>query len=127
MPTPVEISFVKIRDGVSSPVRRIEGLGGTFRDRPWYMSERNLIAEAEKPEATRAWNFYVWNGAEAVPLIVAVQDGRKYLTTPGENGASAKLITLPPMPQDWAERCGRYCPSNEAAPYDCGMAMPASR
>jgi hypothetical protein len=47
------------------------------------MSERNLIAEAEKPERIRAWNFYIWNGVDAVPLIVAVHDGRKYLTTPG--------------------------------------------
>jgi hypothetical protein len=59
MPTPVEISFVKMSDDLPSQPRRIEGLGGIFRDRPWYMSERNLIAEAEKPEGIRAWNFYI--------------------------------------------------------------------
>jgi hypothetical protein len=104
MPTPVEISFVKMRD-LPYPRRWIEGLGGLFRDRPWYLSERSLIAEAEKPEATRAWNFYLQIGAEAVPLIVAVHDGRKYLTTPGENGQSAKLIALPRLPPAWEERC----------------------
>jgi hypothetical protein len=52
------------------------GARGHFRDRPWYVSERNLIAEAEKPEGIRAWNFYIWNGVDAVPLIVAVHDGR---------------------------------------------------
>jgi hypothetical protein len=104
MATPVEISFVKIRDDVPFRLRRIEGLGGIFCHRPWYMSERNLIAEAEKPDATRAWNFFVRNGTEALPLRVAIHDGRKYLTTPGENGESPKLITLPPLPPAWAER-----------------------
>jgi hypothetical protein len=45
------------------------------------------------------------NGVDAVPLIVAVHDGRKYLTTPGENGRSAKLAALPPLPPAWAKRC----------------------
>jgi hypothetical protein len=105
MPTPVEISFVKLRDGVASTARRIEGLGGTFRYRPWYMSERSIIAEAEQPDATRAWDFHVRNGAETVPLVVVVQEGRKYLTTPGENRESARLLGLPPLPPDWLERC----------------------
>jgi hypothetical protein len=104
MPTPVEISFVKMSDDLPSQPRRIEGLGGIFRDRPWYMSERNLIAEAEKPEEIRAWNFYIWNGVDAVPLTVAVHKGRKYLTTPGENVPSAKLVALPPLPPAWAKR-----------------------
>jgi hypothetical protein len=103
MPTPVEISFVKMRDDLPC---RIAGLGVLFRDRPWYMSERNLIVEAGKPEATRAWNFYVRNGTETIPLIVATQDGRKCLTTPGENGKPARLVALPPMPPSWAEHYG---------------------
>jgi hypothetical protein len=57
MPTPVEISFVKLSDDLARRPRRSEGLGGIFRDRPWYMSEPNLIVAAEKPEAIRAWNF----------------------------------------------------------------------
>jgi hypothetical protein len=103
MPTPVEISFIRMRD--DHLPRRIEGLGGLFRDRPWYLSERSLIAETEKPEAMRAWDFYVQIGAEAVPLIVAVRDRRKYLTTPGENAQSARLIALPRLPPAWEERC----------------------
>jgi hypothetical protein len=102
MPTPVEVSFVKMRDGLPG---RIEGLGGLFCDRPWYMSEHNLIAEAEKSEATRVWNFYIRNGADTVPLVVAIHDGRKCLTTPGENGTGAKLIALPPFPPAWVDRC----------------------
>jgi hypothetical protein len=102
MATPVEISFVKMRDDFPC---RIEGLGGLFRDRPWYMSERHLITEAEKPEKTRVWDFYVRDGAGAVPLIVSIHDGRKFLTTPGENGEAAKLAGLPPLPPAWAQRC----------------------
>src|SRR5580704_1168557 len=105
MPTPVEISFVKVRDDVRSRPRQIEGLGGVFRDRPWYMSERNLIVEAEQPEAPRTWNFFLWSSGEAVPLIVAVRDGRKYLTTPGENSESGELLGLPRLPAGWMERC----------------------
>jgi hypothetical protein len=106
MPTPVEVSFIKVRDDLPSRPRWIEGLGGIFRDRPWYMSERNLIAEVEKPDAIRTWNFYVWNGREATPLVVGARDGRKYLTTAGEIGRSAKLDALPPLPPGWAECCG---------------------
>jgi hypothetical protein len=105
MPTPVEISFVKVRDDIPSRPRRIEGLGGFFCDRPWYMSERNLIVEAEQPEATRAWNFFLRSSDAAMPLIVAIRDGRKYLTTPGENGESDELFGLPPLPAGWMERC----------------------
>jgi hypothetical protein len=77
-----------------------------FCHRPWYMSERNLIAEAEKPEVTRIWNFYVQDGAETWPLVVATHNGRKYLTTSGENGESRRLVSLPPLPPAWERRCG---------------------
>jgi hypothetical protein len=103
MPTPVEICFVKMGDGRLT--RGIEGLGGLFRDRPWYLCESSLIAEAEKPEATRVWDFYVQNGAETVPLIVAVRDGRKHLATRGESAPSARLVALPPLPPAWERRC----------------------
>jgi hypothetical protein len=105
MATPVEISFIKMSDDLLRRPQRIVGLGGIFHSAPWYMSERNLIAEAEKPEAIRAWNFYVQNGGEALPLVVAVHDGRKYLTTPGDNGVSPKLTGLPPFPPAWAQLC----------------------
>ena len=105
MPTPVEVSYVKLRTDVPGGLSRIEGLGGIFRDRPWYMSERNLIAEAQHPEDRRTWNFYVSIGGRSVPLAVAVHDGRKYLTTLGEDAFSATLLALPPMPLGWAEHC----------------------
>jgi hypothetical protein len=103
MPTPVEICFVKMGDGRLT--RGIEGLGGLFRDRPWYLCESSLIAEAEKPDATRIWDFYLLNGAETVPLTVAVRGGRKHLATPGESAPSARLVALPPLPPAWERRC----------------------
>jgi hypothetical protein len=103
MPTPVEITFVKMGDGHRSD--RIEGLGGLFRDRPWYLCVSSLIAEAEKPDATRIWDFYIQSGAETVPLIVVVRAGRKHLATPGESAPSARLVALPPLPPLWERRC----------------------
>jgi hypothetical protein len=103
MPTPVEISFVKMGDGYLG--HRIAGLGGLFRDRPWYLCEISLIAEAEKPDATRIWDFYLQNGAETIPLIVAVRGERKHLATPGESAPSARLVALPPLPPAWERRC----------------------
>src|SRR5262245_52645348 len=103
MPTPVEISFVKMGPGYLR--HRIEGLGGLFRDRPWYLCERSLIEEAEKTEATRIWDFYLRDGAETVPLIVAVHGGRKHLATPGESAPAARLVALPRLPPLWEQRC----------------------
>jgi hypothetical protein len=56
MPTPVEVSHIKHGHENQSG---IGGLGGTWRDRPWYMSEPNLIWEIERPGNERQWDFFV--------------------------------------------------------------------
>ena len=117
---------MKIRDAVRAPHRRIEGLGGLFRDRPWYLSERNLIAEVEKPITTRAWDFFVRIGAGAVPLIVAIRGGRKQLTTPGETGVGkARGIAAPPAGLRGALRlsCSLF-PTDRARPMIAGWRSP---
>jgi hypothetical protein len=43
MPTPVEVTQIKRTAG------RIEGLGGVWRDRPWYLSVSDMIREIERP------------------------------------------------------------------------------
>jgi hypothetical protein len=73
MPTPVEVSHIK-RSVVNSS--GIEGLGGMWRDRPWYMSERSLIWEIEWPDDRRQWSFYVQSGDKRLPVIVSSSDGR---------------------------------------------------
>jgi len=76
MPTPVEVSHIK-----RSAMNRsgVEGLGGTWRNRPWYMSERNVICEIEQPDVTRQWDFFVVIDGENVPITVVSIDGRKHL------------------------------------------------
>jgi hypothetical protein len=67
MPTPVEVSHVK-----RSRMNRsgIERLGDTWRDRPWSMSERNLIAEIERPAEARQWNFFITVDGLQVPIVI---------------------------------------------------------
>jgi hypothetical protein len=69
----------------------IEGLGGTWQDRPWFMSERNLIWEIERPADRRYWDFFVRVDDKTVPIIVVSMDGRKMLTCAGEPFALLKL------------------------------------
>jgi hypothetical protein len=89
MPTPVEVSFIK-RAG-----SRIEGYGGTFRDRPWYLSERSMIWEAGLPDGERYWDFYVMIAGLAALVTVASADGRKYLAVCGMPCASLGLSEMP--------------------------------
>jgi hypothetical protein len=71
MHTPVEVSQIRKRaDGV------IEGLGGIWRDRPWFMPERSVITEVEDGSH---WAFFVHVDGKDVPLSIVVVDGRKYL------------------------------------------------
>lgn len=102
MATFVEISFVKKRNNELDPHARIEGLGGLFNNKPWYMSERNIIAEAEKPDAKKVWNFYVSVEGEMVPVVVGSREGRKYLKIHAEDYQSTALLGLPEFPPLWA-------------------------
>ncbi len=101
MATPVEVSFVKRCSGTSGPAASVEGFGGLFNDKPWYLRESYVIAEVEKPPSRRVWDFYVRVGGEAVPMVVAAVGGRKYLTAcAGDDGATA-LLRLPECPATW--------------------------
>jgi hypothetical protein len=71
MATPVEVSQIGCRaDGI------IEGLGGIWRDRPWFMSERSVITEVEDGSH---WVFFVRIEGENVPISIASVHGRKHL------------------------------------------------
>ena len=86
MPTPVEVSHIK-RSAIG-----IEGLGGTWRERPWYMSARNVIWEIERPDSERQWDFFVVIGRESVPITAVSTGGRKTL---GAAGNAHVLLALP--------------------------------
>jgi hypothetical protein len=71
MLTPVEVSQIRNRaDGT------IEGLGGIWRHRPWFMSERSVITEVEDGSH---WAFFVRIDGKNVPISIASVDGRKHL------------------------------------------------
>ena len=76
MPIPVQVSHIK--RGTVSP-SDIGGLGGTWRDRPWYMSLRNIIREIERPDSERQWDFFVVIDCTNVRTAVAPTRGRKEL------------------------------------------------
>jgi hypothetical protein len=71
---PVEVSHIK-RSTVSPSV--IEGLGGTWRDRPWHMSLRNIIREIERPDSERQWDFFVVIDCTNVQTTAAPTRGRR--------------------------------------------------
>ena len=82
MPTAVDVSWVKIRVGARPTAESIEGLGGMWRARPWYVSVQNVIWEIGRTDDARQWDFYVWVGDRRVPIVVGVtREGRRYLTT----------------------------------------------
>ena len=71
MLTPVEVSQIRKRaDGA------VAGLGGIWRDRPWYMSERVVVTEVEDGSH---WAFFVRIDGESVPISIASVDGGKHL------------------------------------------------
>ena len=59
------------------------------------MSETDIIAELEKPDGTRRWNFYVSVNSRSVWVIVASHSGRKYLKTEADGYAPNNLLNLP--------------------------------
>jgi hypothetical protein len=78
MPTPVEITHIKRSAASSSGV---EGLGGTWNGRPWYMTERWLISAVERGTN---FSYYVHIDGRSVPLSVVSVDGRKHLMAAGK-------------------------------------------
>ncbi len=86
MATPVEVSRIQ-RNG-----DRIERLGGMWRDRPWSMSARNMLAEVELPASERQWDFFVSIGGGRVAVAVTLIGDRKALVAAG---SAQVLLALP--------------------------------
>jgi hypothetical protein len=90
MATRVEVSRVRKRRDASG--QAIEGLGGIWLDRPWYMSEQDLIREIRRPDDRRQWDFFIAIDGESVPITIASTPAREYLTATGKPFA---LLNLP--------------------------------
>jgi len=55
----------------NDPHERIQGLGGMHNSKPWYQIEADIIAEFEKPETIRRWNYYTSVNGRSVWIIIA--------------------------------------------------------
>ena len=101
MPTPVEVSYVKRgtldRFGIT-------GLGGMWRDRPWYLSVESIIWWIEQPDDRRQWDFYVQACDKQLPIIVSSGSDGKCVTIADELHV---LFALP----EWPRELERLIPS----------------
>jgi hypothetical protein len=98
MPENVQVSCIRKRGDHYDPHERIEGLGGVHGGQRWYMAEDDIIAELEKPDSTRRWNFYTSVNGKKAWVIVAVHNKRKYLKTTADGYAPNNLLALPECP-----------------------------
>lgn len=94
----VQVSCIKKRGGHHNPHERIEGLGGVHGGKQWYMSENDIIAELEKPDSTRRFNFYTSVSGKSVWVIIANHNGRKYLKTTADGYEPNNLLSLSECP-----------------------------
>jgi Protein of unknown function (DUF3892) len=94
MAIPIQVSCIKKRGGHYNPHERIEGLGGVYNGKAWYMPENDIIAELEKPEAARTWNFFTSVNGKSAWVVVAAYEGRKYLKTTADGYEPNNLLSL---------------------------------
>jgi hypothetical protein len=98
MPENVHVSC-KRKPDANNPHKRILGLGGIHAGNRWYMTEDDIIAELEKPESTRRWDFFTNDGKQSAWVIVATRSNRKYLKTQPDTDKEDNLLSLPECPQ----------------------------
>ena len=91
----VQISCITKRGGHYNPHERIQELGGMHNGNAWRMAEDKIIAELEKPNATRPWNFYTSVNGRTAWVVVATHNGRKYLKTEADGYSPDNLLALP--------------------------------
>ena len=77
----VQVSYIK-RDDVKKS--GVEGLGGVWRDRPWYMFECKVIWEIGRTDSERQWNFFVVIDSANVAIAVAALGGDQHLVAAGK-------------------------------------------
>ena len=91
----VQVSCITKRGDHYDPHERIGMLGGMHHGKPWKQSEDAIIAELEKPDSTRRWNYYTNVGnCTAWVLVIAVHLGRKYLKTEPDRHPENNLLHL---------------------------------
>ena len=92
----VQVSCIRKREH-ENPHERIQGLGGMHNGQRWYQLENDIIAELEKPPATRRWDYYTSVVTESPRglLSLSVRDGntskRRQTRRPRRSPASRRL------------------------------------
>jgi hypothetical protein len=94
----VQVTCIRKRGGHYNPHERIQGIGGVHRGQRWYMLEDKAIAELEKPQSMRSWNFYTSQNGHSAWVVVDVHNGRKYLKTEPDRYPENNLLNLPECP-----------------------------
>jgi hypothetical protein len=92
--TNIQVSCIRKRGDHHDPHERIEGLGGAHGGQRWFMLEDAIIAELEKPEGARQWNFFTNVGGKTAWVVVATHERRKYLKTTADGYAPNNLLSL---------------------------------
>jgi uncharacterized protein DUF3892 len=94
----VEVSCIRKHGDHYNPHERIEGLGGMYGGKRWYMLEAEIIAELKKSDPPRRWNFYTKVNGKTAWVVVAVHNHREYLKTEPDGYAPNNLLNLGDCP-----------------------------
>lgn len=94
----VQVSCIRKRGDHHDPHERIEGLGGEHAGKRWYLLEADIIAELEKSDVTRRWNFHTSVNGRVAQVIVATHNRRKYLKTTADGYPPNNLLNLSECP-----------------------------
>jgi len=94
MATSVEVKCIK-KTNRTDPHERIHGIGGQNADGSrWYLPLNDAIAGIEAGK----WNFYTSVAGKSVWVVVASNNGHKYLKTEADGVHPNNLLSLPECP-----------------------------
>lgn len=74
-----------------SPYERISHVGGGTGGSRWRQTQEQTIREIENGE----YEYYVEEGGQTVDVIVATNNGRKYIKTTADDEQPNNLLSLP--------------------------------
>ncbi|MBR0693313.1 DUF3892 domain-containing protein [Bradyrhizobium lablabi] len=91
MATRVEIKCIAERAGHYDPHERIQGVGGVHNGARWWLEEDAAIAAIE----SGTYRFFISVNGRSLNVVVATDNGRKYLKTTADGFAPNNLLNLP--------------------------------
>ncbi|MFF9552725.1 DUF3892 domain-containing protein [Methylobacterium fujisawaense] len=90
----VQVSCIRKRGSHYNPHERIEGIGGYYEGKRWYLSEDEAIRGIDN----RTYQFFVSVNGHSVWVVIAAHNGRRYLRTTSDGYAPNNLLNLPECP-----------------------------